>query len=464
MEGLDKIKRGLEKLVGEDRLAEAFARLLEALPEKSPQRRAVLLLKSRMKSAEKKRAEGTMSDEKVERALNRIRSALLKLIGGLEVSDFDPGQLPSRLSQSGKVKQGSILHRIPGQMELLKETRCLVRIALDEKTLLENISLDEHSKIESLRIADAMEVELADPDKGDTFSIRNVNRTKQFIDEDAPTQWLFYVRPLRQGVFPLILKVAVIEKVQGEECRREAVFERTIDIVAGPAEEAEEAAFERAGFSFNYYTTSTIAGIDAVAVTQPEAAGEEPFLMQVEDVFTLRGRGTVVTGRIVQGAVRAGSTVEIVGEEASGAKPKALTATAVELFRKMLDEEEEEDDAIRRLLLRGIRKGAIQRGMLIRSPGAAHARFIAELRLPGKVEGGWFRAVHGGYQPRFYFGAIDMAGQLKLPGSIEMAMPGDSVTVEVELAQPLAVEKGLRFAIREGGRTLGAGKVTKVLK
>ncbi|MCO6475970.1 MAG: hypothetical protein J5I94_05075 [Phaeodactylibacter sp.] len=479
MEGLDEMKRELERLVSEGRLPEVFDRLLEALPGKSPRRRTVLSLKGRMKSAEKKRAEGTMSYEKVERALNRVSSALLKLIVSLEPPDLDPNQPVSRISESGKVKRGRILHRIPAQMEHLKVTRCMVRIALDEKTLLEDIRLDEHTKIESLRIAKSMEVELKASSRDKAFSIENINSKEQFIDEDEPTEWQFNVTPLRQGTFPLILKVAITEKVNGKPGKREKVFERRIEIVAGPAKKRTKTAFEPLDLPFYYYSTSTLPDEKDYQASEPperslhdilqwkpvyvitvpglEGRREEPFLMQVEDVFNLQGRGTVVSGRIVQGAVKAGSEVEVVDHT----KTKAVTATAIELFRKIMEENEKNDKL--RLLLKGAYQNTIRRGMTICSPGYSntHTRFKAKVFLLSKEEEGKPAAIGGGYRSQFYFHNIDVTGIVLLSDTV--SMPGDKVLLYVELISPITLEKGQRFTIRKGGRTVAAGWVTELL-
>jgi elongation factor Tu len=192
----------------------------------------------------------------------------------------------------------------------------------------------------------------------------------------------------------------------------------------------------------------------------PERAIDKDFLMPVEDVFSITGRGTVATGRIERGVVNSGEGVDIIGMGAEGLKS---TVTGVEMFRKILDRGEAGDNV--GLLLRGIEKSQIRRGMIICKPGSVkpHAHFKAEVYVLSKEEGGRHTPFFNRYRPQFYLRTTDVTGEITLPENVEMVMPGDNVTIEVNLLSTVALEKGLRFAIREGGRTVGAGQVTEIL-
>ncbi|WPR75508.1 elongation factor Tu [Algoriphagus sp. NG3] len=192
----------------------------------------------------------------------------------------------------------------------------------------------------------------------------------------------------------------------------------------------------------------------------PERAVDKDFLMPVEDVFSITGRGTVATGRIERGVINSGEPVDIIGMGAEGLKS---TVTGVEMFRKILDRGEAGDNV--GLLLRGIEKSQIKRGMIICKPGSVkpHAHFNAEVYVLSKEEGGRHTPFFNKYRPQFYLRTTDVTGEIKLPENVEMVMPGDNVTIEVTLLNAVALEKGLRFAIREGGRTVGAGQVTEIL-
>ena len=198
-------------------------------------------------------------------------------------------------------------------------------------------------------------------------------------------------------------------------------------------------------------------------IPEPVRAVDKPFLMPIEDVFSITGRGTVATGRIERGVINTGDPVEIVGMMPEGAKPLTSTITGVEMFRKILARGEAGDNA--GLLLRGIDKEAIRRGMVICKPGSVnpHKQFKCEVYVLGKDEGGRHTPFFNGYRPQFYFRTTDVTGDVKLPEGVEMVMPGDNVSLEVTLLNTIAMEKGLRFAIREGGRTVGAGQVTEIL-
>jgi elongation factor Tu len=193
----------------------------------------------------------------------------------------------------------------------------------------------------------------------------------------------------------------------------------------------------------------------------PKRLIELPFLMPVEDVFSITGRGTVATGRIERGVINVGDGVDIIGMGATGLKS---TVTGVEMFRKLLDRGEAGDNV--GLLLRGVDKEAIRRGMVICKPGSVtpHTEFKAEIYVLSKEEGGRHTPFFKGYNPQFYFRTTDVTGEITLPEGVEMVMPGDNITITVTLQKEIAMEKGLRFAIREGGRTVGAGQVTEITK
>jgi len=195
-------------------------------------------------------------------------------------------------------------------------------------------------------------------------------------------------------------------------------------------------------------------------IQTPERDTDKPFLMSVEDVFSITGRGTVATGAIETGIIRTGDAVEIVGLSEA---PMASTVTGVEMFRKILDEGRAGENC--GLLLRGIEKEAIKRGMVIAKPGSItpHNKFKAEVYILKKEEGGRHTPFHNKYRPQFYFRTLDVTGTISLEAGREMVMPGDNVTIEVELITGVAMDVGLRFAIREGGRTVGAGQVTEIL-
>jgi elongation factor Tu len=193
----------------------------------------------------------------------------------------------------------------------------------------------------------------------------------------------------------------------------------------------------------------------------PPREVEKPFLMSVEDVFSITGRGTVATGRIETGVVKVGDNVEIIGMQE---EKMTSTCTGVEMFRKLLDRGEAGDNC--GLLLRGIEKDQIRRGMVIAKPGSItpHTEFKGEIYVLKKEEGGRHTPFHNKYRPQFYFRTTDVTGEITMEAGREMIMPGDNVTITVKLIVPIAMDKGLRFAIREGGRTVGAGQVTEILK
>ena len=197
------------------------------------------------------------------------------------------------------------------------------------------------------------------------------------------------------------------------------------------------------------------------SIPEPVREVDKPFLMPVEDVFSITGRGTVVTGRIERGVINTGETVEIIGIKEKATK---TTVTGVEMFRKILDEGQAGDNV--GLLLRGIKREDVERGQVVIKPGTntPHTEFEAQVYILSKDEGGRHTPFFNNYRPQFYFRTTDVTGVVHLPEGTEMVMPGDNTEMHVELIQPIAMEEGLRFAIREGGRTVGAGRVTKILK
>jgi elongation factor Tu len=193
-------------------------------------------------------------------------------------------------------------------------------------------------------------------------------------------------------------------------------------------------------------------------IPTPPRPVDQPFLMPIEDVFSIKGRGTVVTGRIERGVVKVNDTVEIIG-----IKPNRSTvATGVEMFKKLLDQGEAGDNV--GVLLRGIERSDVERGMVLAKPSSIkpHTEFSAQVYVLSKEEGGRHTPFFNGYRPQFYLRTTDVTGSIKLPEGVEMVMPGDNIEMEVSLVSPIAIEEGLRFAIREGGRTVGAGAVSSV--
>ncbi|SFI34372.1 elongation factor Tu, partial [Tindallia magadiensis] len=194
-------------------------------------------------------------------------------------------------------------------------------------------------------------------------------------------------------------------------------------------------------------------------IPEPERDVDKPFLMPVEDVFSITGRGTVATGRVERGTVKVQEEVQLVG---LSEEPRKLVVTGVEMFRKLLDFAQAGDNI--GLLLRGVQRDEIERGQVLAKPGSInpHTKFKAEVYVLKKEEGGRHTPFFDGYRPQFYFRTTDVTGSIKLPEGVEMVMPGDNITMDIELISPIAVEEGLRFAIREGGRTVGAGVVADI--
>jgi elongation factor Tu len=196
-------------------------------------------------------------------------------------------------------------------------------------------------------------------------------------------------------------------------------------------------------------------------IPTPEREIDKPFLMPIEDVFSISGRGTVVTGRVERGVVKVGEEVEIIGMKESIDK---TVVTGVEMFRKLLDEGVAGDNI--GVLLRGIKRDEVERGQVLAKPGSItpHTKFKGEVYVLKKEEGGRHTPFFSGYRPQFYFRTTDVTGSIKLPDGVEMVMPGDNIQMEVELITPIAMEKEVRFAVREGGRTVGAGVVTEIIE
>jgi len=231
-----------------------------------------------------------------------------------------------------------------------------------------------------------------------------------------------------------------------------------IPVIRGSALKAMESVATDQGIEEFKCIHELMDAVDSYIPT-PERPIDKPFLMPIEDVFTISGRGTVVTGRVERGIVKVGEEVEIIGIR----ETRKTTVTGVEMFRKLLDEGRAGDNV--GTLLRGIGKDDVERGMVLAKPGSItpHTKFKAEIYILTKEEGGRHTPFFNGYRPQFYFRTTDVTGVAQLPEGVEMVMPGDNIAVSVELIAPIAMEKELRFAIREGGRTVGAGVVTEVL-
>jgi len=232
-----------------------------------------------------------------------------------------------------------------------------------------------------------------------------------------------------------------------------------IPIIRGSALKALESTSKDPGAPEYKCIDELMAAIDSYVPT-PERATDRPFLMPIEDVFSIPGRGTVVTGRVERGIVKVGEEVEIVGL----GDTRKTVATGVEMFRKLLDEGRAGDNI--GVLLRGTAKDEVERGMVLAKPGSItpHKKFKAEVYILTKEEGGRHTPFFNGYRPQFYFRTTDVTGVAHLPEGVEMVMPGDNITMEIELITNIAMEKELRFAVREGGRTVGAGVVTEVIE
>ena len=236
-----------------------------------------------------------------------------------------------------------------------------------------------------------------------------------------------------------------------------------IPIVKGSALQALEAVQNGEDINSNEWSAKIFELMDAVDsyIPEPARATDQPFLMPVEDVFSISGRGTVATGRVERGVVKVSDTVEIVGLME---KAKTTVVTGVEMFHKLLDQAEAGDNI--GALLRGIQRTEIERGQVLAKPGTIkpHTHAIGQVYVLTKEEGGRHTPFFNGYRPQFYFRTTDVTGNIKLPEGTEMVMPGDNIDMELTLITPIAMEKGLRFAIREGGRTVGSGVIAEVIE
>ena len=234
----------------------------------------------------------------------------------------------------------------------------------------------------------------------------------------------------------------------------------TTPIIKGSALKALEAA--QAGHADDPACNCITELMDAVDnwIPEPKRATDQPFLMPIEDVFTITGRGTVATGRVERGVVKVGDVVDIVGMGSN----KNTTITGVEMFRKLLDQAQAGDNI--GVLLRGIQRNEVERGQVLAKPGSIkpHTKFTAEVYVLKKEEGGRHTPFFNGYRPQFYFRTTDVTGSIELPKGVEMVMPGDNITMTIDLITPIAIEQGLRFAIREGGRTVGSGVVSAIIE
>jgi elongation factor Tu len=232
-----------------------------------------------------------------------------------------------------------------------------------------------------------------------------------------------------------------------------------LPIIRGAAVKALESASQDPAAPEYAPILELMAAVDSYIPT-PARPVDQPFLMPIEDVFGIKGRGTVVTGRVERGVIKVGEEVEIVGF----GETRRTTVTGVEMFKKLLDQGEAGDNV--GCLLRGIERDEIQRGQVLAKPGSIrpHTRFEGEVYVLSKEEGGRHTPFFTGYRPQFYIRTTDVTGTARLPEGVEMVMPGDNITMTIELITPVALEEGLRFAIREGGRTVGAGVITKVLE
>lgn len=252
---LTALKERLRQLVVEDAGA-AIRALKEALPDGTSVEDSVLSLEGRLNDANRQRLRGLISNEELQRSYNQLRAALLDLITGLELADFKaPGAGPS--IPDGKT--GSILYQIPGQMQLQRETKCIVRLAYEEESLIRNIELTEETKVRSLRISQVMNVALVDPNPEETFRIRTLSAGEQFVERGDYTEWIFYVTPLAEGVFSLVLRVSVIELVLGKERKKDIVLEESIRITTGKTETAE-AGFKSAGYALSLAGGQPVSG------------------------------------------------------------------------------------------------------------------------------------------------------------------------------------------------------------
>lgn len=271
---LDHLKSALRKLIV-DSIVDCFAELKKHLPEFSSKFSALLLLESRLNDANLQRIEGTLSDDDLQLRYNQIRADLLLFINALEVNDF---ALP--VAGTPKAKSGSLLYKIPTRMQLQQETKCVVRLAYDKAVIIRNIELSDDVRIKPVRVSQVMQVELLDPTEPRPFAIRPMSDEEQFLETDDYTEWVFYVEPLLEGTFPLVLKISVVEIVMGKERLRNLTYEESIQITAMPAGEAEP-EFKPTGVTLDAPADSATRGLDAPAA----AEAEEMVLPEVEEMI-----------------------------------------------------------------------------------------------------------------------------------------------------------------------------------
>ncbi len=239
MVNLKQLKQQLQNLLGKGQLSPIIRELKKLLPEQSARLKALILLEKRQNDANLKRLRGTLSDQQLQLEYNQISADLLLFIDSLEDADFDPSQTASAVAQEGKVRQGSILYKVPDHMTLNEETLCVVRVAFDETQIVRDIDLNEHVKLVQRRVSNIMQAQLYDPSDEKPFRITTPNDAEQFVDEDDYTEWLFMVTPVLPGEHPLWLKIAVIEEVRGKERKREVVLRQKINIATEAAPVSE---------------------------------------------------------------------------------------------------------------------------------------------------------------------------------------------------------------------------------
>lgn len=267
MKNINDIRRELRDLIVEG-IPETVKALKAVLPPNSARYQDLLLIEGRLKEANISALRGTLSNDELQLAYNQIRASLLDLIN--ELTEADLQDAPPSVAEPPKARSGNILYRIPDAMQLNHEHKCIVRIAVNEELLLENIELDQDVRLQSIRISDVMLVQLLDPSGEEPFHIRSVNSAEQFIDEDTFTEWLFYVKPVLEGTYPLLLKVAVLELVNGKERQREIVLEESIQIISEAVPDPEEAPLKTAAYQLNL---SGSTADDALIYAPPQPAG-----------------------------------------------------------------------------------------------------------------------------------------------------------------------------------------------
>ncbi len=289
MKNIDKVKKELREWIAEG-IPETIKALKSVLLSDGARYQDLILIEGRLKEVNHSALHEVISNEDLQLTYNRIRAALLDLINSLEASDLQEAQ-PGE-SAASKARTGNILYRIPGSMQLQHEHKCVVRIAVNEELLLEKIEIDQDVQLQSIRISDAMLVQLIDPTEEAPFHIRGMNSAEQFVDEDAYTEWLFYVKPVKEGVFPLLLKVSVLELVNNKERRREIVLEETVQIVTEEVPETEAAPLKTAAYQLNLSNAATEDA--SIYAPQPAQQTSRSSLMGVVKVVAMVGALTVV--------------------------------------------------------------------------------------------------------------------------------------------------------------------------